>query len=361
MTICTLKEFYTPEAEPDGEFLRLKGQPIDARIVEAFGYELNSSYNLEDNKIYKLNRSREALDNPEVIRSINEAPLFYKHYDANVKNASKHTAGYPVGPASWTTPTTIRQDYKLTSAEAISAYRTGKAKELSPQYNFILEEAPQDAPYDFEMASITIDHIAQVEQGQNGPSISLREKKKTRHTGMTEEEKVEIKKMIDDNNTVIVATLKEEIKSAFKESKPEPKEDEIKDEDHYKAKLAEQARFNDDVNLATKFLGEDYEEKINTIKENSKPDEVGSRAILGMALDLGPDKIKAESLTVMRTRLQERINTKKEAKNNERSEASVVKTGKNGGASTLSEARKTYNENIKKAQAEMLGRNVKAA
>ena len=283
--------------EPSG-FLRLKGTIAKEAVMEFEGKELHPSLAAHD-KI-RIFRSAEALSDPETMSTLAKAPLLRGHHRENVGG---HLAGYPVGEPRRTSEATVGIDYLLTSAEAIDDYESGKAQELSPHYRFMLVDAPPGADYDYSMAHIRVEHVAQVPKGRNGPTIRL-----------SEEEDMSEVTLSEESQKGLVTKLAEAIKAAFTSSEedkdkpppttpptPDPKKTYTREEVEEEKRVVGQ--LYSDKALVQPLLSSELQRDLIDQADTSL--EVLARAI-GVseedAKNVGPD--------VLRGRVQEKLNVK---------------------------------------------------
>ena len=243
----------------------------------------------------KVRRSAEALR--EALPSFNAAPLMFGHHEANVSNLDAHMAGYPVAATRMVSEGVVGGQYRLTSSEAIRAYREGRAVELSPEYDFRAVPAPDGAGYDFSMTDIVVDHIAQVPKGRNGPSIRLSEEDMSEVT-ISEDSAKSLGKIIVEGLKGLLGRSSEEGPEGGDKDKGKTRTREEQD-----AALAEvKALYADKERVQPLLLNEQARIRVREADT--------SLEVLGITLDLDEKEASEQGLDALRGRVAERLANK---------------------------------------------------
>ena len=323
-----VSEQVTATVEEAGDTLVLKATMAREEILEIPGATLGL-----DKPIARVRRSAEALR--EALPSFQAAPLMLGHHDANRANLATRMAGYPVQPVRMVSEGVVGGAYRLTSAEAIEQYQSGKARMLSPAYSFKAVPAPSGADYDASMVDIQVDHIAQVPRGKNGPSIRLSEEDDMTDVTLSEE-----------SAKTLADRIVEGMAKLFKRSEKEPddeKSTEVRTREQQDAEVEQVKRLFKDKALVQPLLNTD---KARTRVQESED----SLEVLGIALDIEQKEAEEQGMDALRGRVTERLANKGRGEGGTASWKGINSTESAEGVTNIRSARdKFYAEQAKQA------------
>lgn len=178
-------------------FLHVERSPLTAvQVAEYYGVEFDGwqERGLDPKRKYRVYRSAEALSDPETIKSVNGIPIQLNHHDDYADAPAKDTRVGSTGTDAEFKDDKLWNSLHIFDKKAQDAINSGKAKELSLKYTFLIDDVggktPDGEPYDFSMKDIRANHVALVELGRAGHDVRVADSK-------TDFSHVETKKMDD--------------------------------------------------------------------------------------------------------------------------------------------------------------------
>lgn len=211
----------TSQAVDINGYVEIKGNPISKTGVFPYlGIEIDAP---EPDRVYKVYRPESELSDPECIDSFRLMPFIDEHAmlgseDQGLTPAEKKGVQGVIGQDVYFDAPYLRGNIKIYSEAAKRLVNTRTKCELSPGYRCLYKFTPgtfDGEQYDAIQHTIRANHLALVEEGRTGPTVSVLD-----HMRFALDSKQLMEAVMADENTKATDGL-EELKAALQALTPD--------------------------------------------------------------------------------------------------------------------------------------------